>query len=368
MKQNNYTVKDGHAEKIKQPLYDFQQVHFQVILNVQQPQNPKQQNQNYQLKEKQTAIKPVSTLSNQQAIIYNKKTNQNLLLKFIQTTKTPLQPLLSKKEQPRINVITKNNQINCLPKVNDNQKKEGDYRKHISEAILMQKYHSTRLIEYQNQKTFSILNKLTNNKFNKSRYCNLNFLQQINKQQKFVIFVIQKLELFGVKHTSSFLGKNPPTYQCSFFSDQKLLYRSKPVEYNEFLESIIGFNCQEFTSIYVVIEKIKQNEEVIDFLFNNQFQVGEVIYIESYSHITTTPLKDNIMIKVSDEIEGDIKKTISDEQVTVGKLQYKVLQLCQSNNQYKLQAPQSIYAIQIQQSTPRPSARQIDQNTPTQLK
>ncbi|CAD8164702.1 unnamed protein product [Paramecium octaurelia] len=350
MKQNNYTVKDGHTEKIKQPLYDFQKVHFQ---------NSIKQNQNYQLKEKQVAIKPISTLSNQQAILYNKKTNQNLLLKFIQTTKTPLQPIISKKEQPRINVITKNNQVNCLPKVNDNKKKDNDYRKHISEAILMQKYHTTRLIEYQNQKTFSILNKLTNNKFNKSRYCNLNFLQQINKQQKFVIFVIQKLELFGVKHTSSFLGKNPPTYQCSFFSDQKLLYRSKPVEYNEFLESIIGFNCQEFTSIYVLIEKIKQNEE---------FQVGEVIYIESYSHITTTPLKDNIMIKVSDEIEGDIKKTISDEQVTVGKLQYKVLQLCQQNNQNKLQAPQSIYAIQIQQSTPRPSARQIDQNTPTQLK
>lgn len=44
-----------------------------------------------------------------------------------------------------------------------------------------------------------------------------------------------------------------------------------------------------------------------------QFQVGEVIYIESYSHITTTHLKDNIIIKVSDEIESDIKKTISDE-------------------------------------------------------
>ncbi|CAD8188333.1 unnamed protein product [Paramecium pentaurelia] len=349
MKQNNYKVKEGYSEKIKQPLYDFQKFHLQ---------NHTQQNQTYQTKEKQGTIKPLSKLYNQHAILYQQKTNQNLLLKFIQSTKTTSQHLLSKKEQPKINVCTKNNQINILPKVNDSQKQEKDQRKHLSEAVLIQKYHTTRLIEYQNQKTFSILNKLTNNKFNKSRYCNLNFLQQINKQSKFVIFVLQKMELYGVKHTSSFIGKNPPTYQCSFFSDHKLLYRSKPVEYTEFLESIIGFHCQEFISIYVVIEKIKQNEE---------FQVGEVIYIESYSHITTTPLKDNIMIKVSDEIEGEIKKTISDEQVTIGKLQYKVLQLCQQNNQNKLQAPQSIYAIQIQQQTPRPSARQIDENSSSQL-
>ncbi|CAD8108909.1 unnamed protein product [Paramecium sonneborni] len=358
MKQNNYLVKDIYSEKVKQPLYDFQNC---------QLSNPKQQNQlQKKPKEKQPVIKTVPKFYNHQAFLQQQKANQHLLLKITQPTKTASQHLLSKKEQPKINFGAKriNEQntfqaikINNSPQNNDNKKQEKEFRKQISEVVLMQKYHANRLIEQQDQKTFLILNKLTKNKFNNSRYCNLNFLSSINKQSKFVIFVIQNLDLFGVKHTSSFLGKNPPTYQCSFFQDHKLLYKSKPVEYKEFLESIMGFHCQEFTSLQMMIEKIKQNEE---------FSVGEVIYIESYSHITTTPLKDNIIIKVSDEIQGEIKKTISGEQVTVGKLQYKVLQLCQQNNQNKLQVPQSSYAIQIQQLTPRLSAKQIDENASQQ--
>lgn len=42
MKQNNYKVKEGYSEKIKQPLYDFQKFHFQVILNIYQFKNHKQ--------------------------------------------------------------------------------------------------------------------------------------------------------------------------------------------------------------------------------------------------------------------------------------------------------------------------------------
>ncbi|CAD8100016.1 unnamed protein product [Paramecium primaurelia] len=359
MKQNNYIVKDINYEKVKQPLYDFQKFH---------QQNSKQQNIHHKPKDKQATIKTVSKFYNQQAFLEQQKANQHLLLQIVQQSKTPSQHVLFKKEQPKINFDPKNMneqntykliKINSQPQVNDSKKQEKDNRKYLSEVVLMQKYHTTRLIEQQDQKTFTILKKLTNNKFNKSRYCNLNFLQSINKQSKFIIFIIQKMDLFGVKHTSSFIGKNPPTYQCSFYSDHKLLYKSKPVEYNEFLESIIGFHCQEFISIYVVIEKIKQNQE---------FQVGEVIYIESYSHITTTSLKENIIIKVSDEIDSEIKKTISDEQVTVGKLKYKVLQLCQQNNQNKLQVPQATYAIQIQHLTPRHSITQTEDNASLQLK
>ncbi|CAD8184882.1 unnamed protein product [Paramecium octaurelia] len=355
MKQNNCKVKDIYSEKLIQPLYDFQKYHFQ---------NPKLKTPLHKPQDKQTAIKTVSKFYDQQAFLQQHKTNQQILLSIIQ----PSHHKFLKKQQPKIiadpkNISEQNTcqviKINSQPIVQDRQKQEKDNRKQISEVVLMQKYHTTRLIEQQDQKTFSILNKLTNNKFNKSRYCNLNFLQSVNKYSKFIIFVMQKFDLFGVKHASSFIGKNPPTYQCSFYSDQKLLYKSKPFEYNEFLESIIGFQCQEFISIYVVIEKIKQNE---------QFQVGEVIYIESYSHITTMPLKENIIIKVSDEIDGEIKKTISDEQVTVGVLQYKVLQLCQQNNQNKLQVPQASYAIQIQHSTPRHSATQIENNVSIQLK
>ncbi|CAK95142.1 unnamed protein product (macronuclear) [Paramecium tetraurelia] len=364
MKQNNCKIKDIYSEKLIQPLYDFQKYHLKVTFNINLLQNPNKQTPPHKPLDKQIANKTVSQFYNQQAFLQKHKTNQQLLLQILQ----PSQHKLHKKEYPKIVVDQKNIseqntckviKINSQPLVDDRKKQEKDNRKQISEVVLMQKYHTTRLIEQQDQKTNSILNKLTNNKFNKSRYSNLNFLQSINKYSKFIIFVIQKFDLFGVKHSSSFIGKNPPTYQCSFYSDQKLLYKSKPFEYNEFLESIIGFQCQEFTSIYVVIEKIKQNE---------QFQVGQVIYIESYSHITNTPLKENIIIKVSDEIDGEIKKTISDEQVTVGILQYKVLQLCQQNNQNKLQVPQASYAIQIQQSTPRHSATQIENNVSTQLK
>lgn len=51
-----------------------------------------------------------------------------------------------------------------------------------------------------------------------------------------------------------------------------------------------------------------------------QFIIGEVRYSESYSHINVHPLKDNLVVKVCDDVDGEIKKSISDEQVSVGRL------------------------------------------------
>ena len=56
-----------------------------------------------------------------------------------------------------------------------------------------------------------------------------------------------------------------------------------------------------------------------------QFIIGEVRYSESYSHINVNPLKENLVVKVCDDVDGEIKKSISDEQVSVGRLQFKVL-------------------------------------------
>ncbi|CAK62014.1 unnamed protein product (macronuclear) [Paramecium tetraurelia] len=336
-----------------------------------QIQYPKLDDQNVmkKLKEKHNMIKTVSKFYNQEAFIEQQRVNQHLIQKIMQpqTSKTRSQHNQSRKEFAKINFDTKRiseenrslaNRITNLPPVIDAKKQDMEYRKHQSEVVLLQKYHTTKLIEQYDQKTINIFNKLTSNKFSKSKFANFKFLSTINKQTKFMMVLISEMELYGVKHSSSLMNKNPPTYQCSIFSDQKCLFKSKPLEYNEFLENIIGFNCQDFTSIYMVIEKIKQNEE---------FQVGDVIYCESYSHMHTHHLKDNIIIRISDEIDGEIRKNISEEQVIVGKLKYKILQLCQQSQEYKLQVPPASYAIQIQHSTPQPSVKEPEEIPSQQL-
>ncbi|CAD8205322.1 unnamed protein product [Paramecium pentaurelia] len=366
MKNNNYIVKDIYQEKNKGRIYD---IHKKKLEEINQ-QYPKLDDQKVmkKLQEKHNMIKTVSKFYNQEAFIEQQRVNQHLILKIMQpqTSKTRSQHNQSRKEYAKINFDNKRiseenrslaNRITNLPPVIDTKKQDKDFRKHQSEVVLMQKYHATKLIEQYDQKTFSILNKLTNNKFNKSKFGNFKFLSTINKQTKFIMIIIQEMELFGVKH-SSMMNKNPPTYQCSIFSDQKCLCKSKPLEYNEFLENIIGFNCQDFTSIYIVIEKIKQNEE---------FQVGDVIYCESYSHINTHPFKDNIIARISDEIDGEIRKNISEEQVIIGRLRYKILQLCQQSHENKLQVPPASYAIQIQHSTPQPSIKEPEEIPSQQL-
>lgn len=67
-------------------------------------------------------------------------------------------------------------------------------------------------------------------------------------------------------------------------------------------------------------------------IYFEQFIIGEVRYSESYSHINVHPLKECVVVRVCDDVDGEIKKSISDEQVSVGRLQFKVLQFCYQTN------------------------------------
>ncbi|CAD8116609.1 unnamed protein product [Paramecium primaurelia] len=358
--KSTYLIKDVIYEKNQERQFQFHKNKLKEILS--QPLQLNSDRIMQKLKHKHEQMKLTQQFYTQQQNIEKSRIDKNLMLKLLNNNNksmngaqsTTRSNIRSSKVNMYLNTINNENKslairIYSLPSVINSQKHQQDYQNHKSDLRIMQRFHKSKLQTNQDTITQQIQNILGKG-FEGSKYSNMNFLKQVGKQSKFLFIIPLQLSLFS-KFSNN--NNNPPHFQIKAFNEQKYLGKSKSLQLNKFIGSLMGIVVSsDIYTIKFTLFKIKQKED---------FELGHFLFTESASPIKIKQLRDSLEVQINDPIECYLKKEINNEQVCVGLFEYQIIQYCyclNKNTQIKkdnLLQPQ--YLIEVVQPSPQKSVQ-----------